>query len=334
MFKAIWFIWFQEKGIIMKDKHLKIAGVLAIIFLFVLPIFVNSYTLHIIILIFSFGYLSSAWNIIGGFGGQLSLGHALFFGVGAYTSTLMFTKMGISPWIGMFFGGCISAVIALPIGIIVFRYKLHGVFFSIATLCFAEIFRILVSQMRFTGGAEGLLIPIMKSSLWSFQFKSKLPYYYISYLMILFMLFICYEIKKSKIYYYLFAVKSDENAASAIGVNANKFKTIAFVISAFFTSFNGTFFAQYYMFIEPETTFSIPISIDILMRPIIGGMGTLFGPILGSFIMTPLSEVIREIVGSGMSGFHLLVYGVFLILICMWMPGGIISYFTRFVKTG
>jgi branched-chain amino acid transport system permease protein len=208
------------------------------------------------------------------------------------------------------------------------------VFFSIATLCFAEIFRILVSQARFTGGAEGLLIPIMESSLTNFQFTSKIPYYYISFLMVILILLVCYKIKKSKIYYFLFAVKADENAASAIGVNANKYKTIAFVISAFFTSFNGTFFAQYYNFIEPETTFSIPISIDILMRPIIGGMGTILGPILGSFIMTPLSEVIREVVGSGLSGFHLLVYGVFLIIICIWMPGGIISYLRRYVKVG
>ena len=152
----------------------------------------------------------------------------------------------------MFAGATISAAIALPIGATVFRYKLQGVFFSIATLCFAEIFRILVSQVRFTGGAEGLLIPIMDSSMMNFQFKSKLPYYYISMFMLLIILFICYKIKKSRIFYFLFAVKADENAASAIGVNANKFKLIAFVISAFLTSFNGTFFAQYYMFIEPE----------------------------------------------------------------------------------
>ena len=148
----------------------------------------------------------------------------------------------------------------------------------------------------------------------------------------LLMLLVCYVIKKSKLYYFLFSIRVEEDAASAIGVDANKYKTMAFVISAFFTSFNGTFFAQYYMFIEPETTCAIPISIDILMRPIIGGLGTLFGPILGSFIMTPFSEIIREVVGSGMSGFHLLVYGIFLIIICIWMPGGILPYIVRFVK--
>jgi branched-chain amino acid transport system permease protein len=233
----------------------------------------------------------------------------------------------------MLMGGLISAIIALPIGILVFRYKLRGVFFAIATLCFAEIFRILVSQIRFTGGSEGLLIPIMDSSWINFQFESKIPYYYIAYFMMLLMLMVCYLIKRTKLYYYLFSVKGDEDAASAIGVDANRYKTIAFVISAFFTSFNGTFFAQYYMFIEPETTCAIPISIDILMRPIIGGLGTLFGPILGSFIMTPLSEIIREVVGSGMSGIHLLVYGVFLIIICIWMPDGILPYIARLVKT-
>jgi len=317
----------------MSEKYLKVAGVLAILVLFALPHFANSYIVHIGILIYSFGFLSSAWNIVGGFAGQLSLGHALFFGVGAYTSTLMLTRLGISPWIGMLIGGMISAIIALPIGVIVFRYKLRGVFFAIATLCFAEIFRILVSQMRFTGGSEGLLIPIMDSSWINFQFESKLPYYYIAYIMMLLMLSVCYVVKRTKLYYYLFSVKGDEDAASAIGVNANRYKTMAFVISAFFTSFNGTFFAQYYMFIEPETTCAIPVSIDILMRPIIGGLGTLFGPILGSFIMTPLSEIIRKVVGSGMSGVHLLVYGVFLIIICIWMPGGILPYIARTIKT-
>ncbi len=311
----------------------KILGILAIAFFAVIPFFIQTYFMHILIMIFSFTYLSCAWNIIGGFAGQLSLGHALFFGIGAYTSTLFFLNLGISPWVGMIAGGLISSGFAYLIGLIIFRYRIRGVFFAMSTLCFAEIVRLIASYFRFFGGAEGLLITLEESSFWKFQFVDKEPYYYISLVMMLLMLWVSYWLKNSKYFYYFFSIKADEDAANAIGVNTSKYKTLAYVISAFFTALNGTFFAQYYMFIEPETTFAVSISVDMIIRPIIGGMGTIFGPVLGSFIMTPLSEVIRSIVGSGKSGVHLLIYGVALIAICLWMPRGILPYLERLFKS-
>jgi branched-chain amino acid transport system permease protein len=150
--------------------------------------------------------------------------------------------------------------------------------------------------------------------------------------MMLAIIWVSYAIKKSKYFLYLFAIKADEDAAHAVGVDINKYKIIAFVISAFFTALNGTFYAQYYLFIEPEITFGVAISIDVLIRPIIGGIGTIWGPVLGSFLMTPLSEIIRVFVGSGKSGVHLLIYGLALISICIWMPKGIMPYLTRYFK--
>ncbi|HSR10067.1 MAG TPA: branched-chain amino acid ABC transporter permease [Thermodesulfobacteriota bacterium] len=307
-------------------KPLIVLGLAAIAFFALLPLFIQTYFMHLLIMIFSFTYLSCAWNIIGGFAGQLSLGHALFFGIGAYTSTLLFLNFGISPWLGMVAGGALSAVFAYVIGLIIFRYRIRGVFFSMSTLCFAEIVRLVASYFRVFGGAEGLLITLGESSFWKFQFVEKEPYYYISLVMMLGMLWVTYLLKNSKYFYYFFSIKADEDAANAIGVNSGRYKTAALVLSAFFTALNGTFFAQYYMFIEPETTFSVSISVDMIIRPIIGGLGTIFGPVLGSFIMTPLSEVIRSLVGSGKSGVHLLIYGCALIAICIWMPRGILPY--------
>jgi branched-chain amino acid transport system permease protein len=311
----------------------KFLGLLAVVFFAVLPLFIQTYFMHILIMIFSFTYLSCAWNILGGFAGQLSLGHALFFGIGAYTSTLLFLNFGISPWLGMVAGGVVSSGFAFLIGLIIFRYRIRGVFFSMSTLCFAEIVRLIASYFRVFGGAEGLLITLGESSFWKFQFVDKEPYYYISLIMMLLMLGVTALLKNSKYFYYFFSIKADEDAANAIGVNSSKYKTLAYVISAFFTALNGTFFAQYYMFIEPETTFSVSISVDMIIRPIIGGLGTIFGPVLGSFLMTPLSEIIRSLVGSGKSGVHLLIYGCALIAICIWMPRGILPYVERLFKS-
>ena len=311
----------------------KFLGLLAVAFFALLPLFIQTYFMHILIMIFSFTYLSCAWNIIGGFAGQLSLGHALFFGIGAYTSTLLFLHFGVSPWLGMVAGGVVSSGFAFLIGLIIFRYRIRGVFFSMSTLCFAEIVRLIASYFRVFGGAEGLLITLGESSFWKFQFVDKEPYYYISLIMMLLMLGVTALLKNSKYFYYFFSIKADEDAANAIGVNSSKYKTLAYVISAFFTALNGTFFAQYYMFIEPETTFSVSISVDMIIRPIIGGLGTIFGPVLGSFLMTPLSEIIRSLVGSGKSGVHLLIYGCALIAICIWMPRGILPYVERLFKS-
>jgi branched-chain amino acid transport system permease protein len=308
-------------------------GIGLAIILGVLPIFIDTYLMHIFIQIFFFTYLSCSWNIIGGFVGQLSLGHALFFGIGAYTSTILFVRMGISPWIGMFAGGALSAATAYLIGQFIFRYRIRGVFFSMVTLAFAEIAGIVAGQIRFLGGSEGILIPLKKTSFWTYQFADKEPYYYTILIMMLLVLWVSYLLKNSKYYSYFAAIRADEEAANALGVNAKKYKTMALCISGFFTALVGTFFAQYYMFIEPLTTFGVMVSVDMIIRPIIGGVGTVLGPVIGSFIMTPLGEGIRTIVGSGRSGAHLFIYGGALVAICIWMPRGILPYLSRWFQT-
>jgi branched-chain amino acid transport system permease protein len=311
----------------------KISGLFLLVIFAILPMFIGTYLMHTLILIFYFTYLSCSWNIIGGFSGQLSLGHSIFLGIGAYTSSFLFVKTGLSPWIGMLGGGILAGVVALLIGLLIFRYKIRGVFFSMVTLAFAEISRIITSQLSFLGGAEGLLIPLKGNSFWNYQFKGKEAYYYIILIMMLATLSASYILKRSKYYYYLVALRADEEAANALGVNAKRYKTMALIISGFFTALGGTFFSQYYMFIEPHTTFGVMISVEMIIRPIIGGIGTLYGPVVGSFIMTPMSEIIRSVVGSGKSGVHLLIYGATLIAICIWMPMGILPYVTKLFKS-
>lgn len=316
----------------MKPFYIKISGIILIAVLFILPVFIDTHLMHILIQIFFFTYLACSWNIIGGFVGQLSLGHALFFGIGAYTSSALFVRFGISPWIGILAGGILSAAVAYLIGQFIFRYRIRGVFFAMVTLAFAEIAGTVVGQIRFLGGTEGILIPLKKNSFWVYQFADKWPYYYIIVIMMLLMLLVSYLIKKSKYYSYFTAIRADEEAANALGVDAKKYKTRALVISGFFTALAGTYFAQYYMFIEPSTTFGAMVSVDMIIRPIIGGVGTVMGPVVGSFIMTPLGEAIRAVVGSGYSGAHLFIYGVVLVAICIWMPRGVLPYLVRWFK--
>jgi branched-chain amino acid transport system permease protein len=297
--------------------------------LVVFPFVADGYMTHLVLMMLFYTYMSCAWNIVGGLVGQISIGHAFFFGIGAYTSTLLFVKLGVSPWIGMLTGGVLASVAGYLMGMVIFRYGIRGVYFAMVTLAVAEIARIVATQVRFLGGSEGMLLPLRGSSFWDFQFGTKVPYYYIALSMVGVILIVCYGLKRSRYYYGFLAVRADEEAANAVGIDPRRYKLLALVISAFFTALSGTFYAQYFMYIEPETVLGVMISVDMIIRPIIGGLGTFFGPVVGSFLMTPLGEVIRSVVGTGKSGVHLLIYGVVLVGICIWMPRGILSYFGR-----
>ncbi|MBW1736456.1 MAG: branched-chain amino acid ABC transporter permease [Deltaproteobacteria bacterium] len=302
-----------------KFHILLIAGIILIL----VPFFVGSYFLHVMIIIFFYAFLAESWNILGGLAGQLSLGHGIFFGVGAYTSSIMFIKLNVSPWVGFLVGGVFAAVLGLIISFPVFHYKLRGAYYALVTLAYVEIFEKLALKIEYVGGALGILIPLRESSLLALQFQSKKPYYYICFALMIISIGITHWAKMSRFGYILSAIKEDEDAAEAVGVNATKYKLIATALSAFLTAMGGVFYAQYTTFIDPKTTLSVFVSIEIVLRPIIGGVGTILGPILGSFVLTPLSELTRLLIGSGQSGVHLLVYGIILIVVCLRAPRGI-----------
>lgn len=299
--------------------------------LLLLPLGVtNNFYLHNMIMIFFWATLTASWNIIGGFAGQLSLGHAAFFGIGAYTSTILYLKLGVSPLVGIFCGGVLSTVVAAAISYPCFR--LSGPFFTLSTIAFGEVVFLLSSYFRdLTGGAVGLLIPF-KPGFMNLMFREKIYYYYITLALMLVVIAITHRIANSKMGYYLISLREDEEAAKAIGVNTAQYKLYAVMISAFFAGVAGVVYAQYILFIEPKTVFSAELSTQFALMSIIGGLGTVAGPIVGAFILTPLSEFLRAWLGGSYSGLHLAIYGVVLIAVVLAMPEGIVVWFNEIVR--
>lgn len=288
----------------------------------IVPMFVvNKFYMHIIILMLFYAAISGSWNILAGYAGQLSLGHAIFFGIAGYTSTLLFIKLGISPWIGMMVAIVLCMLVGAFIGYPTFRLK--GPFFTLATLAFSEVIRLLVSHFKgLTNGAVGLNIPFHPG--WgTMMFRAKEPYYFIALAILLLVLGLTYWIDRSKLGSYLIAIREDEDAAEALGIPITRYKMFAVLISSGLAAISGVFYAQYILFIEPEAVFNVNFSVQVALITIIGGMGTVFGPLVGSIIMIPLNEVLRSAFSS-LNGLNFFIYGIILILVVTVIPNGIL----------
>lgn len=287
-----------------------------------LPVIIrNPFYVHIFVMTFFYAAMSGAWNLIGGYGGQLSLGHTAFFGIGAYTSTLLFLNLGISPWIGMWIGGVLAALVSVGIGYPCFRMR--GPFFCLATIAFGEVLRILAVYWRgLTKGGVGLIIPSQPDPA-NFIFGGKIPYFYIAFSLMVAVILISIATEKSRWGFYLKALGEDEEAAEACGVRATRSKLFAMVVSAFITALGGTFYAQYLIFIDPDILFSIHFSIQLALLAIIGGVASVAGPIIGSFILTPLDVFLRGWLGGLYAGVSFLIYGLILLIVVILMPFGV-----------
>ncbi|MEE9417867.1 MAG: branched-chain amino acid ABC transporter permease [Desulfatiglandaceae bacterium] len=296
------------------------AGVILVI----LPHFIGDYYVHLVTMILLFGYLGVAWNILGGYAGQFSFGHAAFFGIGAFTSTLLQIHAGVNPWIGIFLAGVAGLLLGLFIGSLSFRYGLRGPYFALAMLALAEMLRLLAVQWMSVRYPLGIVIPLKGDSFWDFQFSSRVPYYYIILSMLAIVLYLIRVIEGKRIGSYFKAIRENENAAEALGINAFKYKLLAMALSSSLTSMGGTFYAQYYLTIDEEAAFGVGVSIEILLGPIIGGAGTVFGPVLGAGILETLSEGTRNLLG-GYSGVHLMLYGAILVFVIIFLPKGILG---------
>jgi branched-chain amino acid transport system permease protein len=298
-----------------------------VIFLFCLPaLYESAFYTQVMIMVIFFAYLTACWNIISGYAGQLSIGNATFMMIGAYTSTLLFINLGLSPWIGMIVGGIIAAFAGFLIGYPTFR--LRGAYFSIATIVWAEGLRKIVENTEHIGkltigGAEGLTLPLLHHAFLQYQFVDKIYYYYIILIMMFGILYVTYRIDRSKIGYYLTAIREDEEAAQALSINVRKYKLIALMISAFCTALAGTFYAQLMLYIEPNGVGGLPISIEMLLLGVIGGRGTILGPVLGAFLLVPIREMTRTYVGTTYLGAHLVIYGLIMVVVILFLPHGI-----------
>lgn len=286
------------------------------------PLFItNDFYLDGFILIFIWGAFAGAWNIISGQAGMVSLGHNAFFGIGAYTSTLMLLNWGLTPWVGMLVGGTLAAFVGLVIGIICFRLRNH--YFALATLAFGQVTSIVaVNWTSLTNGAEGIALPI-EPSLYNMSFAGKLPYLYIALILLLIVMGISYAIEHSRLGYYLTAFRENEEAARALGVKTGRVRLTAMVISSFLAAMVGTVYAQYLVFIDPSSVTRIQISVQVALFAIVGGLGTTLGPAIGALIFIPMTIALRAMLGTALPGLHLVIYGSILIIVLLYMPMGI-----------
>jgi branched-chain amino acid transport system permease protein len=282
----------------------------------------DKFYLHLLIMMLFYAAASSAWNIVGGFAGQLSLGHAAFFGIGAYTSTLLFINFGISPWIGMLVGATLATLVAGGIGYPSFR--LRGPFFTLVTIAFAEVIRILTLYAHdLTKGSIGISVPF-RPALGNYIFRQLSNYAYVALALLAIAVLVSLWIEHSRLGYYLAALREDEDAAQALGIDTARYKLVAVLVSAFLTALAGTFYAQYILFIEPFAIFSLDFSVLLAMMAIIGGLGTVWGPVAGAFLVTPLQELLQAKLGGALQGLHLVIYGAVLIVVVIALPQGIV----------
>ncbi len=304
-------------------KHL--LGILVLLLLVLgLPALVgNAFYLNLMVLVFIYAGAATAWNILGGMTGQFSLGHTVFFGIGAYTSTLLYNFYGISPWIGGLIGGVISMSLALAISYPIFR--LRGVFFAMATLAVSETVRILVIYARREFDLPYGLSINYEPSLANMIFASRESYVYLAGGFLLLVMAVAFVLDRSYVGYYLRAIRDNQEAAEAAGISVRRYKLLGLLVSTFLTSLGGTILAQYTLYIEPETVFNVTISINMALMSILGGLGTLLGPLVGAVIALPLQEFLRDWLGSAASGAHLAVYGVLLVAMVIGMPKGIVG---------
>lgn len=285
----------------------------------------STFVVHVFVTICVFAGLSTAWNIVGGYAGQLSLGHMMFYGIGGYTTALLIQHLGLSPWIGMWAGAALSALVAVGIGYPCFR--LRGPFFSLATIAFLEVIRLLAIHFNgITGGSAGLIVPLKLGWAWMI-FQDKFNYLFIAFGLLLLTLIVSYAIRNARLGYYLTAVREREDAASAAGINPTAVKLKAVIVSAVLTSLIGSFHAMYTTFLEPATMFSLSASIEIAMFALIGGLGTVVGPLLGTVLVVPIAELARGWLGASANGLHGFVYGTVLVLITLTLPGGLVGTF-------
>jgi branched-chain amino acid transport system permease protein len=307
--------------------------VLVGIITFGLPVVLRSPTyLHILILLYLYAYLTTSWNLVGGFAGVLPLGHAAFVGIGAYTSTILSLQYGVSPWIGMIVGGVLAAIVGIIIGLPTF--KLRGAYFALATIAFGEGIRVLVENIDYLGpfnlnGPRGLQIPPLNVGLANLMFTNKEPYYYIILVMLVAVLALTYSISRSKLGYYLNAGGEEPEAAMALGVNVARCKLIAMAMSSFLTALAGAFYAQLTLFIHPKSVISLDLSFEIAFIGLIGGRGSIAGPVLGALLLRPVSDFSRIYFGATLPGLHLIIFGTVLVLVMIFQPRGLQEPLTR-----
>ena len=299
---------------------------LALVILYPL-VFTTPFQQRLGALILLYAIAASAWNIIGGYAGQVSVGHVVFFGCGAYASMAAYSHFGLPPLAGVPIGIVASVLIAAVIGVPTLR--LSGHYFSMATIAVAELARLIVTNTEFLGAAVGLSGPTVPRTVLDLSFISALPYYYLFLAVLLLTLGITWWMTNSRMGYYLRAIKDSERAARSLGAPASRTKLYAFMLSAGLTSLAGTLYSMMFGFVDPESGLGILISVKMLIMAALGGAGLLFGPLVGAAILVPLEEISNNLLGGKGAGLTFVVYGAIIVLIARFQPGGILALINR-----
>ncbi|HTP93594.1 MAG TPA: branched-chain amino acid ABC transporter permease [Xanthobacteraceae bacterium] len=298
------------------------------------PWIVNDYLLTVLIVILYFAYTGQAWNIMMGFAGQLSLGHAIYVGLGAYVAAVLFTRFGVAPWLGFLAAIPVTAACGAVIGFLAFRFGVAGVYFAILTIAFAEFARIGFDHLDIVNASAGLFLPVAQyahNDLWRLR-GSPTMFYYVMLAAALAAFMLCRALLNSRMGYFWLAIREDEQAARAAGINTFRYKMYAVMISAAVTSFAGVFYAFFYNNLFPEQVFNISRSIEMILGPVIGGIGTLFGPVLGAFVLTGLAESVNSAMlalGFDLPGAKQVFYGICLLLVVVALPEGVWPWLAR-----
>ena len=291
------------------------------------PVVISSkFQLDVLTLIFFTAYIGQSWNILGGYAGQFSFGGVMFFGTGAYTSSILLTSFGVPPIIGIFAAIFMGAFLGLIVGYLSFRSGLRGSYFALITLAFAELLRVLANSVEFTGGGVGLFLTYAPG-LHNLQFNSPTGFYYFSLVLLVISLAIAMWLERSRFGAQLVAIRENEDAAEALGIDTLKCKVYAIMIMGGMGGAAGTFYAQKYLYIDPPISYSIALSVEMLLVTIVGGMGTVFGPLVGSLFLHTVNEFARHFIDT--PGVSLIVYGFILILIISFLPNGLVGLFRK-----
>jgi branched-chain amino acid transport system permease protein len=292
------------------------------------PLVADRYLLSVLILIFYFVHVGQAWNLMMGFAGQLSLGHALYVGVGAYVAALLWLKFGIGPWLGVIPAMLVAAGFGAVIGWLGFRFSIQGVYFALLTIAFAEFTRIGFDHLGVAGGSGGLFIPVQaeRAGQWWNLRGGQLLFYYLALALAAGAVLLVALLARSRLGYHWLAVREDQDAARALGIDVFRAKMQAVLISSAMTAVGGVFYAFYYNNLFPAQVFDINRSIELILAPIVGGLGTVFGPVVGAFILTPVGELligVTERLGINAPGAKALFYGLTLMVIISVLPSGV-----------
>lgn len=287
------------------------------------------YQHNVAVLICLTALMATGWNLLGGFTGQISLGHALFFGIGAYTVAVGGLRFGLNPWLGMLVGAALAVAVSMIVGLPVFR--LRGHYFSIATIAVGEIAFLIFLNWGFVRGAQGISIPIKEDSLLELQFsgQQKWEYYYLAAGLLVLTLIATHRILKSRTGYYLVAIREDQDAAASVGVPVARYKQIALSFSALSVAIAGAFFAQYVLFVDPDSTLSLTISIEITIAAVLGGVQSMWGPVIGATVLLSITESARLYLGGTGEAWNLVAYGLLVMIIAAFEPNGLIGLARR-----